>query len=79
MPKMIANQGFEYGGARLKKGSEFSATTRDARVLALVGRATYAPTEEKLSGLEASAVIVDEVPPARPRRQYRRRDMQAEG
>jgi hypothetical protein len=64
MPKMIAKSSFYYDRRNLTKGAPFEASSRDARLLALIGRADYAED--------------DEVPAApRARRQYRRRDLQA--
>lgn len=81
MPKMIAKAGFEYDRRRLKKGETFTATSRDARVLALVGRARLVDepaAPSSIRGVEISGVIVDdpELQP-KPQRRYRRRDMQA--
>jgi len=81
MPKMIAKAGFEYDRRRLKKGEAFVASSRDARVLALGGRAQLAEEPAppaSTGGLEVSGVIVDDPElQAKPQRRYRRRDMQA--
>lgn len=81
MPKMIAKSGFEYDRRRLAKGDAFVATSRDARILVVVGRAKFA--EEKappsIRGVEISGVIIDDPEvETKPARRYRRRDMQAE-
>lgn len=81
MPKMIAKAGFEYDRRRLKKGEAFTATARDARVLALVGHARLAEEPSapaSIRGVEISGVIIDDPElQAKPQRRYRRRDMQA--
>lgn len=68
MPKMTATIGFEYAGRRLRRGEVFDASSRDARVLALVGRASYA---EAAPGVTAQSTT-------RRGRGYQRRDVQAE-
>lgn len=42
MAKMIASRKLIYGTRRLKAGDDFDASTRDARVLHAIGRASYA-------------------------------------
>jgi hypothetical protein len=76
MPKMIAKSVFEYGGRRLQKRETFEASSRDARVLALVGRAMYAESSEETT---AAAPVTAAPEPKASRRNYRRRDLQAEG
>lgn len=66
--RLIAKKAFPYGGRRLAAGDSFDASSRHARVLLAIGYAT-APDSEPAE---------PEPSPARPARQYRRRDMQAE-
>ena len=74
MPKMIAKSVFEYDRRRLQRGEPFEASSRDARVLALIGRARYAEDEEVAAPPPVAATVEPKA-----RRSYRRRDLQAEG
>ena len=61
----------EYGKRRLRVGDAFEASSRDARVLVLIGKAKYAEPE-----IEESAPVIE--PEMTSRRRYRRRDLQAQ-
>jgi hypothetical protein len=67
MTDLIAKSPFFYGGRTRRKGERFTATERHAAMLVHAGRATRAETDEAAPQ------------PVRARRQYRRRDLRAEG
>lgn len=66
MTKLIAQKSFFYGGRTLRKGEAFDATPAHAEMLLRTRQATA-------QEVEAAPTVT------KPRRQYRRRDMRAEG
>ena len=84
--RLIAKKAFPYGGRRLAAGDSFDASSRHARVLLAIGYATAPdsepaepePDSEPAEPEPDSEPAEPEPSPARPARQYRRRDMQAE-
>lgn len=75
--KLTAKASMEYAKRRLRPGDAFDASTRDARVLVLIGKAKYAETEAEADvDAEATEQVVE--PRTTSRRQYRRRDLQAQ-
>jgi hypothetical protein len=69
MTKLIANKSLRYAGRIIPAGAGFSAKSKDARLLELIGRARPAPPEEVAPPPKAA------VP---SKRAYKRRDMLAE-
>ena len=49
--KMKALKAMTYATRRLRAGDEFEASRRDARILAAIGRADYAPDPEPVAPL----------------------------
>lgn len=64
--EIVAIKAFRYAGAWREVGDRFEASERDGRVLCAIGKA------------EAAAKALPEVTEPKPKRTYRRRDMQAE-
>lgn len=75
MPTIVATKDYPYGTRRLKVGDRFEATERDADLLVKVGMAK--PVKAKPATAKADAVQTD-VTEDKPKRQYKRRDMQPE-
>lgn len=88
MVSLLATQPFPYAGVSLKAGQSFEASEKDANLLKLVGRAIDAPARRALPEILTVRVVTRELEPedesarpdavARPKRQYRRRDLTAE-
>lgn len=76
--QLIAKKDFAYPpGRSVRKGDEFEAVNKDARLLIAVGYAER--SQEVVSQPEREYVPVEEVfVPVKPKRRYRRRDMTAE-
>ena len=80
---LIAKKDMTYCGRSLSAGDFFEATPIEAAALTYQSKARFA---RKTDRKEVEAVeeeyglneIVDEVPPIRKKRQYRRRDLRAE-
>lgn len=71
MTKLIAERPVFYAGRTRRKGEVFEATAADAKLLLLTRQVKAQETEVDT---EPAVELV-----AKPRRQYRRRDMRAEG
>lgn len=79
--KMVATKSYRYGGRPLVDGDEFEASAKDARTLRAIGRAkdvekhevTLRPVKHTEDADED-----DEKPAKHVKRQYHRRDVQAE-
>jgi hypothetical protein len=70
--QLIAQRSFSYANRSIRKGEEFAAPDDHARLLMYAGSAKAAKViEQALEAEEADAA-------PRPRRRYRRRDMQAD-
>jgi hypothetical protein len=74
MPTIVATKDYPYGTRKLKVGDRFEATERDADLLVKVGMATPVKTRVKTAAIQAEGSTETE----KPKRQYRRRDLQAE-
>jgi hypothetical protein len=74
MPTIVATKDYPYGTRKLKVGDRFEATERDADLLVRVGMATPVKARIKTSALQAEGSADAE----KPKRQYKRRDLQAE-
>jgi hypothetical protein len=75
MPTIVATKDYPYGTRKLKVGDRFEATERDADLLVKVGMAK--PVKAKPATAKPDAVKID-VAEDKPKRQYKRRDMQPE-
>jgi hypothetical protein len=78
MPTIVATKDYPYGTRKLKVGDRFEATERDAELLVKVGMAkTEAPAAAESGPAEPVATDVTSEAP-KPKRRYRRKDLQAE-
>ena len=74
--RLIAAKQFRYAHRQLRVGDDFDATRAHGRLLVAIGNATAAP--EVIA--ESVAEVEDDFAKApKTKRQYRRRDMKAEG
>ena len=81
--ELIARKALSYGGHPVSVGQRFAASARDGRALVAVGRAELVsgPIADRVPELVQIALDDGaEISPrtGKPRRQYKRRDMQAE-
>jgi hypothetical protein len=77
MPTIVATKAYPYGTRKLKVGDRFEATERDADLLVKVGMAK--PVEAKPTKVATVTVAADVTSePVKPKRRYRRKDLQAE-
>lgn len=77
MPTIVATKDYPYGTRKLKVGDRFEATERDADLLVKIGMAT--PVTVTTRAMSPDTPTVDVTPESpRPKRRYRRRDLQAE-
>lgn len=81
--ELIARKALSYGGHAVRAGQRFVASSRDGRALVAVGRAELVsgPIADRVP--EPVQIALDdgaEISPrtGKPKRQYKRRDMQAE-
>lgn len=71
---LIATMAYPYAGRSLQAGDTFEASARDADTLKKIGRAKDAPSKRYTT----RALTPDAVEEPKTRRQYRRRDLEAE-
>lgn len=77
MPTIVATKDYPYGTRKLKVGDRFEATDRDADLLVKIGMAKpVTVTTRAMSPAAPTGDVTSESP--RPKRRYRRRDLQAE-
>jgi hypothetical protein len=76
MPTIVATKDYPYGTRKLKVGDRFEATERDAALLVKVGMANPVDVTPVGPQVDPPADIATET--VRPKRRYRRKDLQAE-
>lgn len=65
MPDMICTKGMWYGTRRLQPDDRFEATTRDAKVLAAIGKARYQTVDGRATETVSPVRAEDERPALR--------------